>query len=251
MAKYTNSCTILAGALAVFVLLPVTGCGQRTAPPQLPPPASEARAVPDGIRWVRDSAEFRALTVQTYRDATSAVTVAAATRKSGGWAVILDADETVISNLQYQIELARAGAVYSAESWRAWVARREATPLPGAAAFLTRVRALGGYIAIVTNRLQSECADTEAVFKAHKLAYDAMLCRADNGPSDKNPRFAQVAAGSTATGGTAREVVAFVGDNILDFPTMTQSSTKANDAALEGFGVKYFVLPNPMYGSWQ
>ena len=45
--------------------------------------------------------------------------------------------------------------------------RREATPLPGAAAFLARVRELGGRIAIVTNRLESECADTEAVFQTH------------------------------------------------------------------------------------
>jgi len=207
--------------------------------------------VPDGIRWVRDSAEFRALVAQTYRDATAGVVSAAATRKSGGWAVILDADETVISNLQYQIELAQAGRAYSSESWRAWILRREATPLPGAAAFLARVHELGGYIAIVTNRLQSECADTEAVFKAHKLTYDAMLCRPDNGPSDKNPRFAAVAAGTTATGGTPREVVAFVGDNILDFPGMTQASAKSNEAALDGFGVKFFMLPNPMYGSWQ
>lgn len=250
MAKNNKSCTILAGAIVAIALLPVTGCGQRTAPPQLPPPASEPRAVPDAIRWVRDSAEFRALVTQTYRDATAGVASAAASRQAGSWAVILDADETVISNLQYQIELAQTGAAYSSETWRAWVARREATPLPGASAFLARVHELGGYIAIVTNRLQSECADTEAVFKTYKLTYDAMLCRPDSGPSDKNPRFAAVAAGTPATGGTPREVIAFVGDNILDFPGLTQAA-KADAAALEGFGVKYFMLPNPMYGSWQ
>ena len=48
---------------------------------------------------------------------------------------------------------ARRGLPYSSDSWRAWVARREATPLPGAAAFLARVHDLGGRIAIVTNRL--------------------------------------------------------------------------------------------------
>jgi 5'-nucleotidase (lipoprotein e(P4) family) len=250
MAKHSKPCTILVGAVVALVLLPVTGCGQRTAPPQLPPPAAEARAVPDSIRWVRDSAEFRALVAQTYRDAATSVASAAASRKAGSWAVILDADETVISNLQYQIERAQAGLAYSSESWRAWVLRREATPLPGAAAFLARVHELGGYIAIVTNRLQSECADTEAVFKTYKLTYDAMLCRPDDSSSDKNPRFAAVAAGTALTGGTPRDVVAFVGDNILDFPRLTQAA-KADAVAIEGFGVKYFMLPNPMYGSWQ
>ena len=72
-----------------------------------------------------------AATLQAYRDATARVEQQAATRKAGTWAVILDADETVISNLQYQIE--RIGQGYSAESWAAWVHRKEATPLPGAA----------------------------------------------------------------------------------------------------------------------
>ena len=54
-------------------------------------------------------------------------------------------------------------------SWTAWCARREAVPLPGTSAFLSRVRALGGEIAIVTNRAASECPDTEAVFQALAL----------------------------------------------------------------------------------
>jgi hypothetical protein len=82
------------------------------------------------------------------------------------------------------------------------VGRAAELPRCRPAAF-TRVHELGGYIAIVTNRLQSECADTEAVFKTHKLTYDAMLCRPDS-PSDKNPRFAAVAAGTNVTGGTPR-----------------------------------------------
>ena len=45
--------------------------------------------------------------------------------------------------------------------------------------------------------------------------------------------------------------LAFVGDNILDFPNLTQAAAKQNAAALEPFGTKYFIVPNPMYGSWQ
>ncbi len=165
--------------------------------------------------------------------------------------MILDADETVISNVTYQLERARAGLPYSTESWSAWVRRREATPLPGAAAFLARVRALGGRIAIVTNRLQSDCADTEAVFKAHALAYDAMLCRPNDGPSDKNPRFDAVAAGRTPAGAPRVDVVAFVGDNILDFPGLSQAVKAQGDPAFLEFGVRFFLIPNPMYGSWQ
>ncbi len=157
----------------------------------------------------------------------------------------------MINNVTYQLERAQQGLGYSSESWAAWVRRREATPLPGADAFLAHVRTLGGRIAIVTNRLQSECADTAAVFERYRRTHDALLCRPDGSPSDKNPRFEAVAAGHSPASATPVEVLAFVGDNILDFPRLSQRAGLGDQAALAPFGVHYFILPNPMYGSWQ
>jgi 5'-nucleotidase (lipoprotein e(P4) family) len=239
------------------LLILATACASRPAPAPVPasggpqPAPVAAPAVPDSIRWVQQSAEFQAALHQVYRLATAAVERSAASRPTGSWAVVLDADETVISNAVYQRERARLGAGFSAESWNAWVKRREATPLPGAAEFLRRVRTLGGRIAIVTNRLQSECDDTAAVFAAHALVYDAMLCRPDGSPSDKNPRFDAVAGGRSAAGSSPLDVVAFVGDNILDFPATSQKLRDAAPMAFSAFGDRYFVVPNPMYGSWQ
>ncbi len=240
-------------AIATAALLTGASCRSTTAPAVRPPQpvAAAAPTLPDSVRWVRDSAEYRAATLQTYRAAGTSVGAIVQGRQAGSWAVVLDADETVISNLQYQIERAQAGLPFTQETWHAWVLRREATPMPGAALFLSRVRDLGGRIAIVTNRLESECGDTETVFKTHRLAYDMMLCRPDGGPSDKNPRFLAVAAGTTKAGGPPLDVVAFVGDNILDFPNLSQAAAKKADATLDPFGVRYFMLPNPMYGSWQ
>ena len=247
----------LTSALAVALL---AGC--RTATPVPAPRAPAAPAVatapappafrtPEAIRWSRDSAEHRALFLQVYRGATAYVEREAASRAAGSWAVILDADETVIDNSLYQLERAQAGKPFDAESWQAWCARREATPLPGAAAFLSRVRALGGRIAIVTNRTVAECADTEAVFLAHGLAYDAMLCKPDGGPSDKNPRFEAVALGTTPAGLPPLDIVVVVGDNIQDFPGQSQAIRRQGDEAFAPFGARFFVLPNPMYGSWE
>jgi len=213
--------------------------------------ATAPAAEPDSIRWVRDAAEYRAAVVQTYRAVAAHVEREAAARTAGSWAVVLDADETIISNLTYQAERASAGLPYSAESWTAWVKRREATPLPGAAAFLARVRALGGRIAIVTNRLDSECDDTIAVFTRERLVYDAMLCRPNGSPSDKNHRFEAVQTGQTAASAAPLEVVAYVGDNIRDFPGLSQQVKDTGPAAFDAFGTRFFVLPNPMYGSWQ
>jgi 5'-nucleotidase (lipoprotein e(P4) family) len=241
--------------IAVAILSACRSAGAGTPPTTTvtPPAAAPAAADrdPDSIRWVRDSAEYYAAVLQVYRHAAARVESEARARTAGTWAVVLDADETVISNLTYQIERARLGLAFSPESWNAWVKRREATPLPGAAAFLSRVRDLGGRIAIVTNRLESECEDTAAVFRAHALVFDAMLCRPNGSPSDKNPRFDAVAAGKTTAGSTPLELLAVVGDNIQDFPRLTQKVRQAGDAAFVEFGARYFVVPNPMYGSWQ
>ncbi|MEZ5419515.1 MAG: HAD family acid phosphatase [Vicinamibacterales bacterium] len=246
---------VVAVALLVALAACRTAAPPRATPSPTPPaaPATPAAAVaePDSIRWVRSAAEYRAAVLQAYRVALAHVEAAAAGRTAGSWAVVLDADETIISNLTYQAERARAGLPYSSDSWAAWVRRREATPLPGAAAFLRRVRALGGKVAVVTNRLGSECEDTRAVFTAHALAYDAMLCRPNGSPSDKNPRFEQVRAGAAPGLGAPLEIVAFLGDNIQDFPGLGQTVKDAGEAGFADFGVRYFVIPNPMYGSWQ
>jgi 5'-nucleotidase (lipoprotein e(P4) family) len=243
--------------LAVALVASCRTAGPAVPPATAPPAPAQAAAtptagrLPEAVRWASDSAEHRALFLEVYRAATAHVEREAAGRAAGSWAVVLDADETTIDNSAYQRERAVAGRPFDAESWRAWCARREAVPLPGAAAFLARVRALGGKIAIVTNRTAAECPDTEAVFQAHGLAYDAMLCRPDGGSSDKNPRFEAVARGTTPAGLPPLDVVAFVGDNILDFPGQSQAVRKQGDEAFAPFGVRYFLLPNPMYGSWE
>ncbi len=246
--------------LALAVLLMV-GSACRTAAPSGTPAAPSAPAAtatapalataeaPAAIRWARVSAEHRALFLEVYRMARGQVEREAAGRAPGSWAVVLDADETVIDNSEYQLERARLGKPFDPASWRAWTARREAEPLPGAAGFLRRVHELGGRIAIVTNRDQAECPDTEAVFRAHALVYDLMLCKPENGPSDKNPRFEAVARGTA--GLPPLEILAWVGDNVLDFPGQSQAIRNRGDEAFADFGRRFFLLPNAMYGSWE
>jgi len=217
-------------------------------PPDAPTVATTATAGEHlEIRWVRQAAEYEAAVRQAYLMAEDQVERAATGRAAGTWGVVLDADETVISNLSYQIE--RNGRPHDEDAWTAWVKRREATALPGAVAFLKRVRALGGKIVIVTNRREPVCDDTKAVFDARGLAYDLMLCR--TGPSDKNPRFEAVQSGLLPSTLPPLTVVAFVGDNINDFPKLSQAIRGAGDEGFVEFGSRFFVIPNPMYGSWE
>lgn len=233
--------------LVLSFFLTITACA--TVPAQ--PPIASVPGPSTGTTWVDRSAEYHAIVVQTYRMALTHVEATTRDRRAGSWAVMLDADETVLNNVVYQREREGAGLGYTPESWNAWVKRREATPVPGALAFLARVKALGGVVAIVTNRLESECEDTRAVFRAHQLPFDVMLCRLDGSPSDKNPRFTSVAAGQFPGATGPLEVIAVVGDNILDFPSLSQAIRQQGDTAFTDFGVRFFALPNPMYGSWQ
>lgn len=234
--------TVLAGVLVFAGAACATVPATTTAPPA---------TVTTGTAWVKQSAEYAALTRQIYRHAQAFVEATARDRQPGTWAVMLDADETIINNVQYQLEREPKGLGFTQESWTAWVRRREATPIPGSAEFLRRVAAMGGRIAIVTNRLESECEDTRELFRRDGLPFDVMLCRPDGSPSDKNPRFVRVADGRAFGLTAAVEIVAVLGDNILDFPAQSQRLRELGDEAFAPFGLKYFVLPNPMYGSWQ
>ena len=165
------------------------------------------------------------------------------------WAVILDADETVLDNSEYQRRLAVAHAPFDAKSWTAWVNERAARAVPGAVEFTRRVHALGGRVAIVTNRSMAECDATRDNLRSIGVAADVVLCEPSN-EADKNPRFQRVQEGSASPGLPALTVVEWLGDNIQDFPSLTQA-VRADTAALGQFGKRYFMLPNPMYGSWE
>jgi acid phosphatase len=166
----------------------------------------------------------------------------------GPWAVILDADETVLDNSTYQLRRARQGLGYTPESWNEWVREEAAQALPGAVDFVRRVRSLGGHIAIVTNRDEVVCDATRRNLASLGVESDVVLCR-QPGSSEKESRFRAIQEGTTAVGLPSLRVVAWVGDNINDFPGGDQSLRQAASVASH-FGVRYFVLPNPMYGSW-
>ena len=240
---------------SIAVLLVFTAAGCRSAGAPAPragaTPAASGPAIPAAIRWLRNSAEYKAAAVQAYRLATRRVDVVAASRPKGTWAVSLDADETVLDNSQYMKERAEKGLGFTRESWSEWVSRRAAPAIPGAAAFIRRVKEAGGAVVIVTNRTQAECPDTEENFRKLEIAFDAMLCRPDGGPGEKEARYESVLAGTARPGLRPLEIVLWVGDNIQDFPQQRQEMRAAGEMVFAQFGHSFVIIPNPMYGSWE
>src|SRR3954447_1419937 len=214
---------------------------QLTAP--LPPSSSVG-----AIHWWRSSAEQRAVFLQTYRWAGERLRALAAHEPRGSWAVIMDADETTLDNSPYQLRRAGQNLGYSAESWAAWAHEKAAPATPGAPEFTRLVHELGGRVAIVTNRDDDQCADTRENLRRVGIALEVVLCRV-HGQSDKNPRFAAVQSGA-GTGQPPLKVLMWVGDNIQDFPGLSQDA-RTRPSALDEFGRAYVILPNPMYGSWE
>lgn len=250
--------------LVAFLVFLLAACAS-TAPPASAPPATAAPAatvapapaaaasaqLADDVRWVRDSAEYHALAAQAYALANRRLDELVAGRQPGTWAVALDVDETVLSNVEHEVELDEMAAAFDEGLWQEWVARRSATALPGAVTFLERVRRLGGKIALVTNRDEFMRADTEANLRQQGVPFDVVLLRPSPDQGAKGPRFEAVERGTAAPELPPLQIVLWVGDNIRDFPGLDQSLRNAPPEALAPFGDRFVILPNPMYGSWQ
>jgi 5'-nucleotidase (lipoprotein e(P4) family) len=198
------------------------------------------------IHWVRDSAEYRACAIQAFAWASRLAEEGAKNETSGTWAVVVDADETVLDNSQFQKEVGSEG--FTPAKWDAWVRREEAVAIPGAIAFLNRVHELGGVVAVVTNRKATEQSHTESNFHKAGIPYDLMLCQTND--HMKDARFEAVQKGTAAPGVGPLKVLVFCGDNIQDFPNQRQEIRFQPEAAMSDWGKKYIAIPNPMYGTW-
>jgi 5'-nucleotidase (lipoprotein e(P4) family) len=229
-----------------------TGSGTPAPQPGSTPAVAPALAasIPASIRWTRASAEHRALYLEIYGNAAARIERVLVARGNEGWGVIMDADETLIDNSLYEQELAQTGQSYTDSSWASWVKREAAPALPGAAAFTRRMHELGGRVVVVTGRADAFCPETRANLRRVGIVFDEVLCQVGSS-SDKNPRFDAVIAGRAPSVLPALDVLMWVGDNIQDFPHLSQAVRLEPDSAFSLFGSKFIVLPNPLYGSWE
>lgn len=219
----------------------------------------------DATLWVQTSVEYRAVAKQTYRSASDNLVRAvrdprwtAALEQEGTAterlppAVVLDLDETVLDNSAYEARLAGAGKSFSDETWQAWVKEGKAGAVPGALEFLKLAAALGVEPVFITNRVCDAASledPTVRVLRDHGIAFQPanLLCK--SGTSDKSPRRQAAAA--------KYRLLMLFGDDFRDFVSLPKErDTLAGrmEAALareHWWGERWFVLPNPMYGSWE
>jgi len=232
------------------------------APPAPPPPAVAGTI--DSLLWSQTAEEARQIRRAVFAAAERALEAALA---DPAWsalgqgaeaaslppAVIADVDETTLDNGPFEGRMAREGRSFDAAIWAAWVEAASAEPLPGALEFTRLASSRGVRVFYVTNRDAPFEAATRRNLRAAGFPLDeevdVVLLRGEKPEwkSEKTGRFAEIARD--------HRVLLLIGDDLNDFLAGVRDASIAErraraDAVAERFGTSWFVLPNPLYGSW-
>jgi 5'-nucleotidase (lipoprotein e(P4) family) len=259
---------LVLAACAVFAL---SACKRTEAPAAAPAgsPAAVASSFHDNLNavaWVQTSVEYKALSEQTYRAAAEHLDAAL---KEKNWdalvpdergndiaglkpAVIMDVDETVLDNSPYQARLIRDGKEFDEVSWDQWVAEKKAKPLPGVVDFAKAASAKGVAILYVSNRAVHLKEATVANLRdaglpvpddSVFLGLGTTVEGCEQNGSEKNCRRRKY------------RVLMQFGDQIGDFVQVLANTRDGReqlyDEYADWFGERWWMLPNPTYGSWE
>ncbi len=220
--------------------------------------------------WIQTSGEYRAICLQTFRQALETVrrtatsaprirTAAPVGPDSKPMAVVADLDETILDNSPYNVELQlqseAAKRCFSEPTWNGWVKSngKDTELVPGAGRFIQQVESLKVVMVYISNRpeslrnntiktLASLGVDVQGMESAQGLR---LLLQTDQSAKASRQRLVS----------ERYHIVAFLGDNLGDFPgdfgrTAASRSQRAEELD-ELWGTYWFVLPNPVYGTWE
>ena len=271
--------SLLAAALSLAACKPTSftapagqvAAAAANAKPQADKPAAVApNDNLNAVLWVQRAAEYDAVSQTVYRGAADKLDGAL---KEPNWdalvptergnvatglppAVVMDVDETVLDNSPYQARLVRDGASYDEVTWDLWVAEKKAKPLPGVVDFAKAAAAKGVTILYISNRAahlkDATIANLKAVGMPVKddsvfLGLGTFVEGCEQNGSEKNCR--------RKLAGQKYRVLMQFGDQLGDFVEIVANTPKDRDGLYgeyeDWFGERWFMLPNPTYGSWE
>lgn len=216
--------------------------------------------------WMQHAAEYEALTTMIYRSASANLSLsiedtywdAITNRKDSSYrelppAIIVDVDETILDNSAFQARMINQNSEFLIEQWNEWVMEAGADAIPGALDFLKEADRRDITIFYITNR---EAKVEEGTLKnLRKLGFpldtekDLVLSNneRENWTSAKIVRRANVAK--------YYRVIMIFGDDLNDFVSAKNITLEQRKTLVEKYkrkwGRQWFVLPNPVYGSWE
>jgi 5'-nucleotidase (lipoprotein e(P4) family) len=269
---------------AFAAALVLTGCaatphaGPAAAP--VPPAPVAAPAITgataddnlNAVAWSQNASEHDFIYLQTFRDAQEKILKA---KQDPNWdalpkddraahpslkglkpAVVLDIDETALDNSPYQARLIRAGGEFNEADWAAWCKEGIARPMPGALAFTKFAAEHGIAVIYISNRAKDldeatlgnlRSAGFPVAGKESFLGLGTFVEGCEQVGSEKGCRRQLVAK-------NYRVLMQF-GDQIGDFANILGNNADGRARAMAPYtawiGERWFVLPNPTYGSWE
>ncbi len=256
-----------------FVLMSVLALAACSEPPSGHSPDQDL-----GLLWVKHAAEYDALSRQAYHSAERALPGFIANKT---WtalpgqtnveylppAIIFDVDETVISGVDFQLSFERPITQVKLNNWNS---ENKAQAVKGFEQFASTARSAGVKLFFVTNRpceeidgVDDPCPyQTTVLNDIREAGFETDLDHvmlANEHPSwtkEKSYRFKTIAH-------TYRIIMLF-GDDLGDFiPCMRATPAVPCDVAATAtsrrqkvdrfagyWGNGWYILPNPMHGSW-
>lgn len=225
--------------------------------------------------WVQTAAEYEANAIQAYNSAESNIDAAlrdkswtAALEQGSNYslkppAIILDIDETVLDNSQYQAQLVLDDEQFDPETWDEWIAMESAPAVPGTVDFINSVAKLGVDVIYITNRECMARSEGGPECPQEGDTIDNLLQVGINGVEPEHIMLKGEQPDWTSEKESRREAIAedyriimLFGDDLGDFlpdvkgDITTEERADLVDEYSEHWGRKWFILSNPTYGSW-
>jgi len=239
----------------------------------------------NSVLWVQAAAEYSATALQTYASARAQLDTAinskswtADSEQTSGYehlppAIILDVDETVLDDASYQGKLLVEGTDFSLESWDEWISLQQAEAIPGAVEFIEYANDRGVNIFYVTNREclrrqdgKAPCPQESDTLENLRKVGITDSARAENLLlKNEQPTWGSEKQSRRTHLASRYRILFLFGDNLSDFIPCVKSRNSSNctddsptpaqreqlmSFHADKWGKQWFILPNPMYGSW-
>ena len=248
----------ISSVLATVVL--ATGCAQKTEEKKEENKSGDnkitltydqlrSRENTMGTLWYQNAAEVDALYQQGYNVATNKLKELLKQPTNKPYSIVLDIDETVLSNIPFQVKMIKDGTAFNPKLWDEWVQKAEATPVAGAKEFLQFADKNKVQIYYISDRTDAQVDATIKNLEAQGLPVQGRdhLMFKKEGDKSKEGRRQEVIKHTN--------LVMLFGDNLVDFAEFSTKSEADRDKMFEQlkaeFGDKFIIFPNPMYGSWE
>ena len=215
------------------------------------------------VLYVQTATEFAANNIQTYANAKDALLKGL---EDSSWkaaleqvdnfedkspAIILDVDETVLDNSNFQARTILSGLSYP-NGWAEWVNESNAGAVEGVYDFLHFADKKGVKIYYLTNRLESFREATKKNILKLGLPFEddaVLLMRSEENLRDKTDRRKKIA--------NENRIVLIIGDQLTDFISTKEAYVfhterkKLAKKYSDLWGTKWFLITNPTYGRWE